>query len=248
MTEDRRRANHAPVNGSSTESPGPRAPWKLAETVASRIEQRVVDDGWPVGEVIGSEAELLDQYQVSRGVLREAIRIVEHHLVADMRRGRGGGLVVRKPEAAAVTKAMMLYLQYRKVQLTALYETRKALELSAVEFAAQRINEDGIKRLRDYLAGESEMPVDVRMRQRAGFHVMMAELSGNPVTELYVRCITNLVARLYKSSQALADAARESHDSHVLIVDAVVSGDAALARHRMARHLDVLAEMPVYRE
>ena len=64
---------------------------KLATVVARSIENQVVALGWPVGEVLGSEAELLERFGVSRAVLREAVRIVEHTGAARMRRGPGGG-------------------------------------------------------------------------------------------------------------------------------------------------------------
>ncbi len=66
--------------------------------------------GWPVGEVLGSEADLLERYQVSRAVFREAVRLVEHQQVARTRRGPGGGLVITEPTIGAVIDAVVLYL------------------------------------------------------------------------------------------------------------------------------------------
>ena len=62
--------------------------------VADRILGDIAEEGWPEGEVVGSEAELLERYGVSRAVFREAVRLLEHLQVARMRRGPGGGLVV----------------------------------------------------------------------------------------------------------------------------------------------------------
>ena len=64
---------------------------KLGEILAERIEDEIVVSGWAVGTVLGSEAELTEKYGVSRAVFREAMRIVDHHGVAEMRRGPGGG-------------------------------------------------------------------------------------------------------------------------------------------------------------
>ena len=64
---------------------------KLAAGVARRILTDVVDRGWPVGEVLGSQAELIERYGVSRAVFREAVRLVENQGVAFMRRGPGAG-------------------------------------------------------------------------------------------------------------------------------------------------------------
>jgi len=47
-------------------------------------------------------------------VLREAVRLLEYHSVAQMRRGPGGGLVVTKPHAQASIDTIALYLQFRK--------------------------------------------------------------------------------------------------------------------------------------
>ena len=70
---------------------GPAPTRKLARRAADRIISEVVARGWPVGEVLGSEVELLERYGLSRAVFREAVRIVEHLQVARMRRGPGGG-------------------------------------------------------------------------------------------------------------------------------------------------------------
>ena len=74
---------------------------KLAEVVADRIRDDIAADGWRVGEVFGSETDLLHRYEVSRAVLREAVRLLEHHSVAWMRRGPGGGLAVQTPDPTA---------------------------------------------------------------------------------------------------------------------------------------------------
>jgi DNA-binding FadR family transcriptional regulator len=55
---------------------------------------------------------------VSRAVLREALRLVQHHQVARMRRGPGGGLFVTAPDAAPATRAMVIYLDYVGVSTT----------------------------------------------------------------------------------------------------------------------------------
>ena len=75
---------------------------KLGEVLAERIEDEIIERGWPVGQVLGSEADLIEKYDVSRAVFREAMRIVDHHGVAEMRRGPGGGLVVAAPDLEAV--------------------------------------------------------------------------------------------------------------------------------------------------
>ena len=73
---------------------------KRAEDVARAILQDVVADDLPPGTLLGSQATLIEKYGASRDVFREALRLLEHHQVATMRRGPGGGLFVSRAQRA----------------------------------------------------------------------------------------------------------------------------------------------------
>jgi DNA-binding FadR family transcriptional regulator len=238
-------------NGSApVKSDGPPTK-KLAEQTSEKIEMRIIEMDWPVGKVIGSEADLLAEYGVSRAALREAIRLLEHHNVAYMRRGPGGGLVVAEPDPDAMAHAAAVYLRYRKVNPPDLFEARTALELAAVRSAAERIDEDGIVKLRDALAHESEFLGGESDATIHDFHVVVAELTGNPALHLFINVLTQLSAARFLGVTAMFDkqaarsvsAARqveEVHGAHAAIAEAIIAGDVALAQHRMLRHLTAL--------
>jgi len=80
-----------------TEEPTTGQADKLASMVARDIEADIVRRGWAVGESLGSEIALQQRFGVSRSVLREAVRLVEHHQVARMRPGPNGGLILVRP-------------------------------------------------------------------------------------------------------------------------------------------------------
>jgi len=46
---------------------------KRAEGIARDVFVDVVEEGWPVGQLLGSEAELIERHDASRAVLREAL-------------------------------------------------------------------------------------------------------------------------------------------------------------------------------
>jgi DNA-binding FadR family transcriptional regulator len=129
---------------------------KRAELIAEKIERRIVEKDWQIGEIIGSEASLIKDLSVSRGVLREAVRLLEHHGTAYMRRGPGGGLVVSAPEVGAVCRTAALYLRYRQADVQTLLEARRALELNCVELVARRMRDPrSAVRLRHVLDAEA---------------------------------------------------------------------------------------------
>lgn len=101
---------------------------KSAAKLADRILSDVAELGWPIGQVLGAEPDLLERYGVSRAVFREAVRIVEHRGVARTRRGPGGGLVVTEPYVQAVIDALAFYLFRIGATFDEVFEARLAVE------------------------------------------------------------------------------------------------------------------------
>lgn len=190
--------------------------------------------GWPVGEVLGSEQELLERYGVSRAVFREAVRIVEHQEVARMRRGPGGGLVVDTPSAAAVVEAVMIYLFYAGVRLDDVFEARMILEEAATELASRRLTDDDVAQLRAIARWDlAAATVDPRH-----LHSVLASLSKNPALELFVEILNHATGSFLRDRALITPQdGRHSLDAHARIIDAVLSGSSGLAGHRMRRHL-----------
>jgi DNA-binding FadR family transcriptional regulator len=218
---------------------------KLGEILAERIEDEIVKNGWPVGAVLGSEPELIEKYGVSRAVFREAIRIVDHHGVAEMRRGPGGGLVVAAPDLDAVVRAVSLQLNYEGIRPEQVNEARNALEINCIRMATERIDDAGRRKIREFLTAEENR---IKATRRAGrpkgdlpshdFHLLIADLTGNPAMRLFVQMISRVLGEQAPKVRSLDQVATEVHHVHVRIADAVMAGDVETAERRMLRHLD----------
>jgi DNA-binding FadR family transcriptional regulator len=229
----------AKTRGDAPGRPGVSPTSKRAARVADRIVSDVIAKGWPVGELLGSEAELLDRYQVSRAVFREAVRLVEHQQVARTRRGPGGGLVITEPTVDAVIDAVVLYLYRVEAPLDELFEARIVLEEIASDLAPGRLDEQDLTGLRAFVdAQDGFLGSDPRE-----LHALIASLSRNPALELFVE-VLNRVAMLYSSGwQNFGRAvAAETAYAHARIAEAVIDGESGLARHRMGKHLEAEAD------
>jgi len=212
---------------------------KLAATIADRIVDDIARRGWPEGEVVGSEPELLARYGVSRAVFREAVRLVEHKQVARMRRGPGGGLVVTPPSLDSVADAVSVYLVYVGAEIDEVFEARLALEQTAAELAPSRMDEADIAALRDLVARERVADPGCNHRD---LHRLVAAITGNPALELFVELL-NRVSLLYlpRSAHFGSKELDQSARAHRAIVAAILAGDEGLARNRMRKHLQAEA-------
>lgn len=214
---------------------------KRGSMLAWTIEREIVRRGWPVGTVLGSEAELLGRYGVSKSALREAVRILESRMVARMKRGRGGGLIVAEPDITTVTDATALFLEYKGVRAAAIFDVRTILELHSTELAARTIDEAGIQLLRDVVRQEEDRAAADMPFHSHDFHIAVASLSGNDVLHLFVTGLTRLTRERAVLPAEVKREAAEVHRAHAAIADAITRGDAALARHRMQVHLSAVA-------
>lgn len=217
---------------------------KLGEQTAHQILHEVAKDGWPVGQLLGSEADLMERYDVSRAVLREAVRVLEHHQVARMRRGPGGGLFVAEPGVEAITEAVALQIDRLGIRPVHLLEVRSAVEMAVLDLVLDTIDEAGEARLRDALAAEREATTEEFVVMGHDLHGVLAAVAGNRVLELLTLVLVRL-ARIHSAAPAGRPASDPVPTGDVMhvhgrIVEAILARDPELARHRMRRHLDAL--------
>jgi DNA-binding FadR family transcriptional regulator len=223
---------------------------KLSGVVSRKIAMDVFDRGWPVGELLGSEHELLERYQVSRAVLREAVRLLEFHGIVATRRGPGGGVFVAAPRADAIADSMTAYLAFRKIRPSQLVEVRNVLELASIELAATALDESGVALLDEAVRGERAASADMLVvGLQYNLHLRIAELTGNRALWLFLLVLMRLTAHLSPPAPAdpalLQQMTAAVQKAHSAIVEAIVAGNPELARRRMQRHLDVQVPMLV---
>jgi DNA-binding FadR family transcriptional regulator len=228
--------------------PGARDP-KLAERVAAAIEADVLRAGWPVGQMLGSEGRLASRYGVGRAVIREAIPLAEHRQVARMRRGRGGGLVVVKPDVSAVTESLAIYLEYAQVGLDDLMAARTVLEVFAATVAAASLDEEHVLALRQAAEADAGAPETVASQEVSRVHELIAETSGNAALSLFIQAIAFLSVRMTGSAPAQGEPPRATwaaiQPGHQAIVEAIAAGDELAARDRMREHMTALRQTTV---
>ena len=222
---------------------------KRAEELARELEAVVMEHGWVQGEFLGSESDLIARYQVSRAVFREAVRIVEHHGAAEMRRGPKGGLVVSSPDLRSVQRPTRLWLDYANVTTSDLNTVRSTLELTCVRIVARDVTEQNVVLLRDLLATERAAGLHgVREGRSHKLHILIARLSKNPALLLFVETMANLA---YERAQHLSyrtEQAEAVFQAHERIVEAIINRDPALAQHRMRKHLSAVTRYDRDRE
>ena len=217
---------------------------KRAEEVAREIFRGVVAKGLAPGQFIGSERELMDSYRVSRAIIREAARLLEHHDIAGMRRGPGGGLFVLAPSVEAVTDVVGLFLDRHGISVKDVFELRMGVELAVVDLAVDNMDVRGEQRLRAALQGEVAAADEDFTAAAHNLHAAMASIPNNRVLQLVALVLIRLSQLHETGVMSIRDRRKmgtEVTNTHGAIAEALIARDRQLARHCMQRHLEVLS-------
>ena len=201
---------------------------KGAEVVARNITQTIVTEGLQPGELVGTEPELIEREGVSRALLREAVRLLEHHQIARMRRGPGGGLFVMAPSANAVTEVAAIFLARRGMQLADLAELRMGVEVAITDLAAARIDDVGTAGLDEALAREANATDAERVEAVHDLHAAVAAAAQNRVLHLVALVLIRL-SRLYQIERLAPKAQKQ------IRAEVFRTHEGIAARHRGRR-------------
>jgi DNA-binding FadR family transcriptional regulator len=209
------------------------APQKLAEKVARRIKNRIVSEGLVEGARLGQETELMATYGASRGVIREAIRILERLSVVSMVRGKGGGLRVLTPNADSIVRSTCVYLRSLKVRMSHCQEVGEVMGLVAVDMAARNVATHDPAKVRAAVSGLAELK-NATLRELVFAHYnVIGDLSDSRATGLIMSVLANLFA-LDESPDTDQLIVREVVPERLRdLIDAILQGDRDLARRRM---------------
>lgn len=162
----------------------PQAPRRsLVETAIDLIRSQVETGAWKVGERIPKESELADMLQVGRNTVREAVRVLSHAKLLEVR--QGDGTYVRSSiDSAEVMRRVA------RASLLDHFEMRAVLETAAARLAAERRTDDDVKRLTRLLDARGDIPKESDLEtfvvNDAEFHVAVAQASHNEaLADLY---------------------------------------------------------------
>jgi GntR family transcriptional repressor for pyruvate dehydrogenase complex len=214
---------------------------KTSERIASALVDLIATQGLKAGDRLPNESDMLELFDVGRGSLREALRILETYGLISLRSGPNGGPVVLQVNPADVSRSFSLYLHLRGSSIAELIDARRVIDPMMARLAAESINDESAAILTAVLNREEHAASDRSTVVAAAndFHYVLADLSDNSVLNL----IATALKEMYTSRFVVIGLAEEVTDpsirsEHRTIGDAVLSGDGDLAERLMRDHVD----------
>lgn len=214
---------------------------KIAESLSRAIVAQVAESGLQPGTILESETEMMARYGVSRGSLREALRVLEVLGFIHMKPGPKGGPVLLDPDSRQFSAMAALFYQRIHAKYADLLEMRLVLEPEAAALAAERRTSEQIELLEGYISRSHTANLEDDRQFRAvgqGFHDLVAGISGNGILSLVIHSCYDLFAGKSTGFLYPQDERKCVGDVHEKIAIAIIKGDAEKSRMLMKNHMD----------
>ncbi|WP_246285361.1 FadR/GntR family transcriptional regulator [Nguyenibacter vanlangensis] len=198
----------------------------LVDFALDALREHIGAGTWPVGSRIPNEAELGNMLQIGRNTVREAIRVLSHAGVLEVR--QGDGTYVRSIEDPAVVMRTI-----SRSSLRDHFELRAMLEIEGARLAASRRSPRDLRRIESALTARGECNaadnVDAFLKCDAAFHLAIVEASRNGALIQLYRYFLGMAQEAARSAMIEHGVAEPGQRLHARLFRAIEAGDVAHA-------------------
>jgi DNA-binding FadR family transcriptional regulator len=219
-----------------------------ADQIAEQLRGAITEGTYSAGERLPSEADMAERFGVSRGTIREALRLLAASNLVRSARGAMGGTFVTLPEPETVAEQIgdliALWFRAGNVSLAEVDYARNVIERECVRLAAEHRTEDDLAAMRRAVE-DSRQPgllLDEWLAMDLEFHVAISRAAKNSVLEFAMTAIHMVRPR---TNTLLNEVLRPEpiSEQHWTIYEAIRDRLPEQAVAAFAVHFDYLAEV-----
>jgi DNA-binding FadR family transcriptional regulator len=212
---------------------------RISVEVLGQLKKAILRGEYQPGVKLPSERELCDQFQVSRVVVREAIRALEMTGFVRLKQGPSGGAFVQELTLDHLSSAFMDLFLASKLSASELVKVRKHLEPEVARLAAANHDPKLKRRLEKAFKDEHTGTLTHAqwVSRNLAIHYLLARMCNNRFYEAMMTPLLDLTLEMVlvvkPSHKVIHD-----HGEHKAIVDAVISQDPQAAGQAMTEHIE----------
>ncbi len=210
--------------------------------IVEEVGNRIVRGDWEPGEQLPDESVFGSELDVSRTVVREAMKVLsEKGLIAS--RPRIGTRVSSRDHWNHLDPDVLKWIfanKPTKKDADDLIELRRMIEPGAAKLAAKRISEDEIEALRQAFQEMVDAGADVEkgIEPDLRYHHIILKASGNQMLVPLGHTIESALAACFRISSSVPSERVISLGRHEAVMNAIAAHDGELAAEAMCKLID----------
>ncbi|GEM_PF-5401720 len=214
---------------------------KVTDKILEKIQTMIQKDQLSPGQQLPTETELVDAFGVGRSSVREALQVLEHVGILQMRRGVGRFV----SEDVHVLSNGLNWIKTLKVASAVnILEARVAVEVATTRLAAERATDYDVEILEGILneMKQATSMDDVFAREQQ-FHRRLAQVCNNPVLSGLASMLFDMVREDAEEFLRTMPYTRQ-HTLKVFgdLLEALRNHDPRIAANAMSEHLSLSKE------
>ena len=207
--------------------------------ISDDITQQIKSGTLKVNDKL-SERRLAEQYNVSRAVVRDALKLLNEKGLVSTQTGRGS--FVNIPNGQDLMGRFEKAIDNSCITAETAIEAREVIEMSYIQLISDRATKDNIAKLREISNGMKKSIDDGTefARLDESFHLVLSSCTQNEVLTLFTGTLNSITNRdrLFVTKAVRFNALKE----HNFIIDAVEAHDGEKLREALSRHLNCVRE------
>jgi DNA-binding FadR family transcriptional regulator len=218
---------------------------KMSERLARQIVNDIVSQNRVPGFKLPAEGDMVRDYHVSRGTLREALRLLEMQGLIEVKPGPGGGPIIAELHPADFARMLKFHFRIRGSTYRDVLIARLAIEPVMARLAAEASDPNGLAALAKVIERCEQADLDDEHEWRESshmFHGMVASMSGNTLLNLLGLSLKHIYHDWATSSITPRAMRAEVLAVHKAIAKAIFTADGAKAERLMREHMMFYAE------
>ncbi|UGS39143.1 Putative L-lactate dehydrogenase operon regulatory protein [Capillimicrobium parvum] len=219
---------------------------KAYEQVYDQLRDLIMRGELSRGERLPNEAVLAREFGVSRGTVREALRVLAAQNLIRTAKGAGGGSFVTLPTVDHISSFLhaniSLLSESEDVTLQEFLEARELLEVFAARQCAVRRTPGDLERMRDTIIEDpAKLGTEEHFVYNKEFHSAVLDGCGNTLLCIAAQPVFSVLQTNLARDAMSQRFAKRINEDHRAILAAIEDGDAEAAAEQMQRHLAYLS-------
>jgi GntR family transcriptional regulator, galactonate operon transcriptional repressor len=206
---------------------------RLSERLLPEMQRMIVEEYATPGSRLPNEAALAERFDVSRIVIREAMKVLQDRGVVEVRAGRGTLTVACKPDL--VRESLLRVFRDQPIptfaEMESMLELRQVLEEMSASLAAVRATDEDLAGIQTALAGMQDGRLEDAIAADVEFHRAVLRAAHNR----YLEMVLDPVMSVFLQQIKLTNTATLGIDLHHDIFEQIRARNPVAARQAVRR-------------
>ncbi len=205
------------------------------DLVIDTIKNLLINNKLKPGDLLPSENSLAESIQVSRGSIREAMKILAAFGIVEIK--RGDGTYIATSANKRIFDPLIFSLIFTNTDSEELIQLREMMEVGVIDMIIKNASEENIDQLKaayrkmEETINSGEQDIEVLNRYDINFHRIMAKITRNHLVENMYNFVIDIFAPTIN--------ARFGLNEHKKILDAIIARNRDEAAVHEHEHIEV---------